>query len=176
MGGGAAGHDGAGEGEPDHGTGRRRMDHAARFNAPSMTGRLVERISSAGVPSCTLPEVHDRATLGRDGLRSAAPSDTMMDFGQVVFIDRSKRAIAARFELSLDRDTAQEWLELAPDVLTEDLVSWGRVSPAQINGLLDLCGDHEGAEIFAELVARHAASDTFISLFWYSDKSPAHGE
>ena len=35
------------------------------------------------------------------------------DIGHVVLVDRAKRAIAARFELFLDRDTAQEWLKLA---------------------------------------------------------------
>lgn len=100
----------------------------------------------------------------------------MMDVGLVVLVDRSKRAIAARLELVLDRDTAQEWLERAPDVVADDLVSWGRVTPDEISSLFELCGDREGAEIFAEEIAKHAASDTFISLFWCSDRTPADGE
>lgn len=100
----------------------------------------------------------------------------MMDIGHVVLVDRSKRAIAARFELFLDRDTAQEWLGRAPDVVANELVSWGRVTPDQINSLFDLCDDQDGAEMFAAAVAKHAASDTFISLFWHSGRTLARGE
>lgn len=100
----------------------------------------------------------------------------MMDIGQVVLVDRSKRAIAARFEIFLDRDTAQEWLELVPNIVANDVVSWGRVTPDQIISLFDLCGDQDGAEMFAAAVAEHAGSDTFISLFWHSGRTLACGE
>lgn len=100
----------------------------------------------------------------------------MMDIGHVVLVDRSKRAIAARFELFLDRDTAQEWLGRAPDVVANELVSWGRVTPDQINSLFDLCDDQDGAEMFAAAVAKHAASGAFISLFWHSGRTLARGE
>lgn len=103
-----------------------------------------------------------------------AVEQVMLDIGQAVIVDRAKRAIAFACELFLERNMAEEWLARAPDIVTEQLVSWARMTPAQIDGLFDLCGDAEGAALFAAAAAQHPGA--LISLFWRHEREVAHGQ
>lgn len=99
----------------------------------------------------------------------------MIDIAQILVIDRAKRAIAARVELHLERATAEEWLERAPDVVTDTVVSWSGVSHDQLVSLFERCGDPQGAELLAEAVQARGVDNSLLVVFWHAE-APVRGE
>ena len=88
------------------------------------------------------------------------------NFGNVLLIDRARRATAGMLELYLEPALAAEWLARPPDVVANGVISWGRVTADQIDELLDLCGDEDGRLLWPEILATHAGRDGFLSLVY----------
>jgi hypothetical protein len=95
------------------------------------------------------------------------------DVGTAALIDRTRRATAAFYELSLEPALAAEALGRSPDVDGNGLLSWA-VTAAEVRALVDLSGGADDLLVWDELLAEHSARDLFISLFWRT--GPARGE
>lgn len=88
------------------------------------------------------------------------------DFGTIVILDCVACSPIGTVEVFMVRTAAEAAMGRRPDVVRDDLQSWGDVSPTEVARLFDAAGDREGAALVEEVRARRPEHETFVSIYW----------
>lgn len=89
-----------------------------------------------------------------------------VEFGTIVILDCVACSCVGTVEIFMDRTAAEDAMGRRPDVVGDDLQSWGDVSPTELARLFDAAGDREGAALVEEVRARRPDHESFVSIYW----------